>query len=104
MLFRSSYGGQYYGKDYSVTDTLWEANVKPEVWGFTPNKDGTVVWKLQYAKSLSDSFPLNSSLEVALAASSDKKHYSFGGTFTFGVSDDGTLPYQKVMENLVSYD
>lgn len=100
-----SYGGAYYGPhaaDYG-NPILYEANVKPEVWGFTPPENGYVNWSLQYAKSISDSFPLNSSVEYALTVSSDKKHYSLGGSVTYDVGANG-VPEQMVMEGLVTYD
>ncbi|OBT98643.1 hypothetical protein VE01_03598 [Pseudogymnoascus verrucosus] len=101
-----SYGGAYYSANFKDDHVTYEANVTPEVWGFTPPENGNVNWSRQFAKSISDSFPLTSSIEYALTTSSDKKHYSFGGTITYNVVPDGGegVPIQMVMEDFVTYD
>ncbi|OBT74650.1 hypothetical protein VF21_06409 [Pseudogymnoascus sp. 05NY08] len=101
-----SYGGAYYSANFKDDHVTNEANVTPEVWGFTPPENGNVNWSRQFAKSISDSFPLTSSVEYALTTSSDKKHYSFGGTITYNVVADGGegVPIQMVMEDFVTYD
>ncbi|OBT40559.1 hypothetical protein VE00_08585 [Pseudogymnoascus sp. WSF 3629] len=92
-----SYGGAYFSANFKDDHVVYEANVTPEVWGFTPPESGN---------SISDSFPLTSSVEYALTTSSDKKHYSFGGTITYRVDADGGegVPVQMVMEDFVTYD
>ena len=101
-----SYGGAHYSANFTEDHTIYEANVKPEVWGFTPPESGYVNWSLQFAKSISESFPLTSSVEYALTTSSDKKHYSLGGTITYQLDADanGAVPIQMVMEDFVTYD
>ncbi|KFY67141.1 hypothetical protein V496_01715 [Pseudogymnoascus sp. VKM F-4515 (FW-2607)] len=101
-----SYGGTYYSPNFNEDHTIYAANVEPEIWGFTPPESGSVNWSLQFAKSLSDSFPLTSSVESALTVSSGKKHYSLGGTITFQLDADanGAVPIQIVMEDFVTYD
>lgn len=101
-----SYGGTHYSPNFSEDHTVYASNVEPEIWGFTPPESGSVNWSLQFAKSLSDSFPLTSSVESALTVSSGKKHYSLGGTITFQLDADanGAVPIQMVMEDFVTYD
>ncbi|OBT61174.1 hypothetical protein VE03_09452 [Pseudogymnoascus sp. 23342-1-I1] len=101
-----SYGGTYYSPNFTEDHTIYAANVEPEVWGFTPPESGSVNWSLQFAKSLAESFPLTSSVENALTASSNKKHYSLGGTITYRLDADanGAVPIQMVMEDFVTYD
>ncbi|KFY44477.1 hypothetical protein V495_03428 [Pseudogymnoascus sp. VKM F-4514 (FW-929)] len=100
------YGGQYYGISYDDNYVKYEANVEPEVWGFTPSDNGDANWSLQFAKSIADSFPLESSVENALTASSNKKHYSLGGSVTYEVDapEAGGVPIQMAMEDFVIYD
>ncbi|KFZ24499.1 hypothetical protein V502_01034 [Pseudogymnoascus sp. VKM F-4520 (FW-2644)] len=81
-----SYGGAHYSANFTEDHTIYEANVKPEVWGFTPPESGYVNWSLQFANN--------------------KKHYSLGGTITYQLDADanGAVPIQMVMEDFVTYD
>ncbi|KFY08954.1 hypothetical protein V492_05765 [Pseudogymnoascus sp. VKM F-4246] len=102
------YGGEYFGPTYGVDNfDKFDANVKPEVWGFTPVESGDVAWSQQFAGSTSNSF-LNSSIEYALTASSNEKHFSIGGMTTWLIEDengpDPGLNIQIVMDEFVTYD
>lgn len=101
------YGGEYYSATYGSDGDyiLYEANVTPEVWGFTPPANGYVTWSRQFATSISDSFPLNSSVGHALTASSGTTHYSLGGAMTFDVTPAGNgVASQMVMDELITYE
>ncbi|OBT90273.1 hypothetical protein VE02_01270 [Pseudogymnoascus sp. 03VT05] len=101
------YGGEYYSPTFGSDgdSILYDANVKPEVWGFTPPANGYVMWSLQFAKSISDSFVLDSSVAQAFTASSSTNHYSLGGMMTFDVNRVGNgVTSQMVMDELITYD
>ncbi|KFY47383.1 hypothetical protein V494_00008 [Pseudogymnoascus sp. VKM F-4513 (FW-928)] len=79
----------------------------PQVWGFKPDDkpDGTVTWSEQYSKELTPTYPYVSSVENGLWASTEKKHYSLGGSigFLFNASDPSSRG-ELSMNQFLIYD
>ncbi|KFZ00192.1 hypothetical protein V498_00247 [Pseudogymnoascus sp. VKM F-4517 (FW-2822)] len=98
-----SQAGQIYGTLLRPRGTFTYA--APEVWGFKPD-DGTVTWSKQYNESISPtSYPYVSNVENGLWASTDKKHYSLGGSIGFlsNSSDTGSRG-ELAMNQFLTYD
>ncbi|OBT84970.1 hypothetical protein VE02_06663 [Pseudogymnoascus sp. 03VT05] len=97
--------GQVYGSLLRPTELFSYA--APQVWGFKPDDktDGTVTWTEQYSKVLTPTYPYISSVDNALWASSEKKHYSLGGSigFLFNASDLGSRG-ELSMNQFLTYD
>ncbi|KFX94138.1 hypothetical protein O988_06458, partial [Pseudogymnoascus sp. VKM F-3808] len=102
-----SQAGSVYGSLMRPTELFSYA--PPQVWGFKPDDkpDGTVTWTEEYSKALSPAttYPYISSVENALAASSEKKHFSLGGSigFLFNSSDTGSRG-ELSMNQFLTYD
>ncbi|OBT58193.1 hypothetical protein VE04_02010 [Pseudogymnoascus sp. 24MN13] len=100
-----SQAGQVYGSLLRPTELFSYA--PPQVWGFKPDDktDGTVTWAEQYSKALTPTYPYISSVDNALWASSEKKHYSLGGSigFLFNASDTGSRG-ELSMNQFLTYD
>lgn len=100
-----SQAGQVYGSLMRPTELFSYA--APQVWGFKPDDkaDGTVTWSEVYSESLTPSYPYVSSVENALWASTDKKHYSLGGSIGYlsNSSDTGSRG-ELSMNQFLTYD
>lgn len=100
-----SQGGQVYGSLLRPTELFSYA--APQVWGFKPDDkaDGTVTWSEEYSEALTSNYPYVSSVENGLWASTDKKHYSLGGSigFLFNSSDTGSRG-ELAMNQFLTYD
>lgn len=95
-----SQAGQMYGTLLRPREIFTYA--APEVWGFKPD-DGTVTWSKQSISATSD--PYISNVENALWASSDKTHYSLGGSIGFLFnSSDTTSRGELAMNQFLTYD
>ncbi|KFY26049.1 hypothetical protein V493_04293 [Pseudogymnoascus sp. VKM F-4281 (FW-2241)] len=93
-----SQAGQLYGS--LLTPVKPHTYTPPEVWGFKP--DGTVTWSIQYSRSLTPTFPYVSNVENALWASTDKKHFSLGGSIGYLYS--GGSRGELAMNQFLTYD
>lgn len=100
-----SQAGQVYGSLARPTELFSYA--PPQVWGFKPDAvaDGTVTWSEVYSKELTTTFPYVSNAENALSASSDKKHYSLGGSIGFLFNNSDTSSRGELsMNQFLTYD
>lgn len=100
-----SEAGQVYGSLLRPTQLFSYA--APQVWGFKPDgkTDGTVSWTEQYSKSLTTTYPYVSSVDNALWASSEKKHYSLGGSIGFLFNASNTASRGELsMNQFLIYD
>jgi hypothetical protein len=100
-----SEAGQVYGSLLRPTQLFSYA--APQVWGFKPDgkTDGTVSWTEQYSKSLTTTYPYVSSVDNALWTSSEKKHYSLGGSIGFLFNASNTASRGELsMNQFLIYD
>lgn len=98
-------GGQLYG--ILLTPPELFSYTPPQIWGFTPDAvaDGTVTWSEKYSELISTNFDYISNVEHGLYATTDKKHYSLGGSIGF-LSNDSDVGSrgELAMNQFLIYD
>ncbi|OBT63644.1 hypothetical protein VE03_07295 [Pseudogymnoascus sp. 23342-1-I1] len=108
-----SQAGQAYGSLLKPAGLFSYA--PPTIWGFKPDDkaDGTVTWSEQYITSAEKNFEslpgtlysYTSNTENALWTSSDKKHYSLGGSIGFlSNASDTSTRRELAMNQFLIYD